>query len=250
MTVNNIGLATVLQKLIYLTPSFSGVLSLFLYRTLITLFPSLLLQSSFALSFYLLLLSNLCPTSSTSLFETLSLSAKLRTPSNPLSVSLSNLCTPLLCPFLIKSFSLRKVKTLIAHGRSTIKTTRSSVKIVQQLAIVKDGVVEELKVFEVVDTDGEASNGFEKRGNTWFRGGVWGEGSIVVDDSTGIAVSRGFVHVALHEEALKGIAMTLKDFGEVVDGFRVEADVQGGNMATKEKLYVGLELGDNFGLRA
>ena len=63
-------------------------------------------------------------------------------------------------------------------------------------------------------------------------------------------MSRGFVHVALHEEALKGIAMTLKDFGEVVDGFRVEADVQGGNMATKEKLYVGLELGDNFGLRA
>lgn len=91
----------------------SCVLSLLLSCTLITLLSSLLLQSSLTLSFYPLSPSKLSPTSPMFPLEALSLSAKVRTPSNPLFVSLSNLYTSLVCPFLIESLSLRKVKTLI-----------------------------------------------------------------------------------------------------------------------------------------
>ena len=85
----------------------SCVLSLLLSCTLITLLSSLLLQSSLTLSFYPLSPSKLSPTSPMFPLEALSLSAKVRTPSNPLFVSLSNLYTSLVCPFLIESFRSR-----------------------------------------------------------------------------------------------------------------------------------------------
>ena len=94
------------------------------------------------------------------------------TRSPTLFVSLSNLYTSLVCPFLIESLSLRKVKTLIVHGRSTVETTRFGVRTVQQLVVVEDGVVEEPKVFAIVDGVWEVANGFEEGGNKWFLGGV------------------------------------------------------------------------------
>ncbi|KAH1261790.1 hypothetical protein GmHk_02G004575 [Glycine max] len=144
------------------------ILSLLLSLTLFTLLPWLLLQSFLVLSFYLLSSSMLSPALLTSLLEALSLSMKVRTQSNRLLVSLLNLCTPLLCPFSIESLSLRKVKTLIVHGRSTVETTRFGVRTVQQLVVVEDGVVEEPKVFAIVDGVWEVANGFEEGGNKWF----------------------------------------------------------------------------------
>ena len=60
------------------------------------------------------------------------------------------------------------------------------------------------------------------------------------------------MHVALCEEALRGAAAALEDFGEVADGFRVEAGInggEGGGAAAEEELNVSEELGDGFGLR-
>ncbi|KAG5051981.1 hypothetical protein JHK87_004179 [Glycine soja] len=77
--------------------------------------------------------------------------------------------SPALLTSLLEALSLSmKVKTLIVHGRSTVETTRFGVRTVQQLVVVEDGVVEEPKVFAIVDGVWEVANGFEEGGNKWF----------------------------------------------------------------------------------
>ena len=112
-------------------------------------------------------------------------------------------------------------------------------------------------MLEVMEGIGVASNGFEEGGacvEGLDAGRVEGEGAVTVSDgvgdAAGAAVRRGAVHVALGEEPLRGAAAGVDELGEVADGFRVEAGVEGGEgggAAPEEELDVGEEVGDGLG---
>ena len=57
------------------------------------------------------------------------------------------------------------------------------------------------------------------------------------------------MHITFGEEGLRGGTAAVEDFGEVTDGLREEAGVEGGERrraTAEEELYVAEELGDVF----
>lgn len=108
-------------------------------------------------------------------------------------------------------------------------------------------------MFEVVETIGEATNGFEEMGSGFEgldTGRVEDECAVAVGDGVGSAaggtISGGAVEETLGEEGLRGGAATFKDLSEEADRLGGEASVESGegsSSAAEEELYVAEEGG-------